>query len=73
MATNILNPSDKTRNRAAWISAIASILIFAIKVFAYRLTGSAISNQRTHYLLTVLHFHPFIAFTTACSVQGSNL
>ncbi|MFM6929794.1 MAG: cation diffusion facilitator family transporter [Bdellovibrio sp.] len=41
MATNILTSSDKIRNRAAWISAIASILIFAIKVVAYRLTGSA--------------------------------
>lgn len=41
MVTNALIPSDKTRNRAAWISAIASILIFGIKVFAYRLTGSA--------------------------------
>ncbi|MDG0817157.1 cation diffusion facilitator family transporter [Bdellovibrio svalbardensis] len=40
VATNV-NPSEKYRNRAAWISAIASVFIFLIKMGAYRLTGSA--------------------------------
>lgn len=35
------NHAEKYRNRAAWISAIASLCIFLIKMGAYRLTGSA--------------------------------
>lgn len=38
--SSIPNSSDKFRNRAAWISAIASVLIFALKLGAYKLTGS---------------------------------
>ncbi|KYG67030.1 cation transporter [Bdellovibrio bacteriovorus] len=41
MAESIFNTTDRIRNRAAWISAIASILIFLLKVYAYRLTNSA--------------------------------
>ncbi|WP_413586158.1 cation diffusion facilitator family transporter [Bdellovibrio sp. HCB274] len=41
MVTQSISLSDKIRNRAAWISAIASIAIFALKVAAYRMTGSA--------------------------------
>ncbi len=41
MVTVSSTQSDKIRNKAAWISAIASFLIFAMKVVAYRLTGSA--------------------------------
>ncbi|MBV2167514.1 MAG: cation diffusion facilitator family transporter [Bdellovibrio sp.] len=40
MADSITNLSDKTRNRAAWISAVASFLIFVLKIGAYKLTGS---------------------------------
>ncbi|KYG69268.1 cation transporter [Bdellovibrio bacteriovorus] len=41
MASDILSDSaNKIRNRAAWISAIASFLIFALKMGAYRITGS---------------------------------
>lgn len=40
MADSII-PSDRIRNRAAWVSVIASLLIFLLKVYAYRLTGSA--------------------------------
>lgn len=32
--------SDKMRSRAAWVSALASILIFGMKIFAYKVTGS---------------------------------
>jgi cation diffusion facilitator family transporter len=39
--TSVAHPSDKIRNRAAWVSAIASLLIFAIKIGAYKITGSA--------------------------------
>ncbi|WP_413576727.1 cation diffusion facilitator family transporter [Bdellovibrio sp. HCB290] len=41
MVTQSVTASDKVRNRAAWVSAVASILIFALKVAAYRMTGSA--------------------------------
>lgn len=40
VASNVI-ASEKYRNRAAWISAIASLFIFLIKMGAYRLTGSA--------------------------------
>lgn len=33
--------SEKARNKAAWISAVASAIILALKVIAYRATGSA--------------------------------
>lgn len=33
--------ADKIRNRAAWVSAAASILIFLLKVYAFRVTNSA--------------------------------
>ena len=36
-----IEASNKIRNRAAWISAIASILIFLLKAGAYKMTGSA--------------------------------
>lgn len=36
-----ISAPDKIRNRAAWISALASILIFSIKAIAYKITGSA--------------------------------
>ncbi|MFV3407417.1 cation diffusion facilitator family transporter [Bdellovibrio bacteriovorus] len=35
-----ISSADKIRNRAAWISAIASVVIFTMKVVAYRLTSS---------------------------------
>lgn len=38
---SVIETSNKIRNRAAWISAIASILIFLLKAGAYKLTGSA--------------------------------
>lgn len=41
---SVSNPnsvSDKVRNRAAWISAIASTLIFGLKLVAYKYTSSA--------------------------------
>jgi cation diffusion facilitator family transporter len=41
MVTTSSTHSDKIRNKAAWISAVASFLIFAMKVAAYRMTGSA--------------------------------
>lgn len=41
MTENTLNSADRVRNRAAWVSAIASILILVLKMGAYRLTGSA--------------------------------
>lgn len=41
MAQSTLTTADRIRNRAAWVSAIASILIFLLKVYAYRLTNSA--------------------------------
>ena len=41
MAESVLNNTDRIRNRAAWISAVASILIFLLKVYAYRVTNSA--------------------------------
>ncbi|WP_413559609.1 cation diffusion facilitator family transporter [Bdellovibrio sp. HCB209] len=41
MVTTSSTHSDKIRNKAAWVSAIASFLIFAMKVVAYRMTGSA--------------------------------
>lgn len=40
MVQSILNSGDSIRNRAAWISAIASLLIFFMKIFAYKITGS---------------------------------
>ncbi|WII72208.1 cation diffusion facilitator family transporter [Bdellovibrio sp. 22V] len=40
MAKSLSNPADIIRNRAAWISAIASLLIFLLKMAAYRVTGS---------------------------------
>lgn len=40
VATNVLS-SEKYRTRAAWISAIASLLIFLLKIGAYKLTNSA--------------------------------
>ncbi|KHD89004.1 MAG: cation transporter [Bdellovibrio sp. ArHS] len=42
MASDVLSDSsNKIRNRAAWVSAIASLLIFGLKVGAYRITGSS--------------------------------
>ncbi|WP_413583276.1 cation diffusion facilitator family transporter [Bdellovibrio sp. HCB288] len=41
MVTQSITVSDKIRNRAAWVSALASIAIFSLKVAAYRMTGSA--------------------------------
>ncbi len=32
--------SDRIRNRAAWVSAVASLCIFALKLWAYRVTES---------------------------------
>lgn len=40
MSESSLTVADRIRNRAAWISAIASIFIFLLKVYAYRITGS---------------------------------
>jgi len=40
METNPNNTSDKARNKAAWISLVASVVVFAIKVGAYYLTYS---------------------------------
>lgn len=37
----VATSSEKFRNRAAWISAAASLAIFLLKIGAYRLTGSA--------------------------------
>src|SRR5215469_13645821 len=37
----VASSSEKFRNRAAWISAVASLAIFLLKLGAYRLTGSA--------------------------------
>jgi len=39
--SSVLSSSDKIRNRAAWVSAVASLLIFALKIGAYKITGSA--------------------------------
>jgi cation diffusion facilitator family transporter len=41
MSVSLPNSSDKIRNRTAWISAVASILIFALKLVAYKYTNSA--------------------------------
>ncbi|MNJ93322.1 Ferrous-iron efflux pump FieF [compost metagenome] len=41
MTIKALNSADQIRNRAAWVSAIASILIFFLKIGAYKITGSA--------------------------------
>lgn len=41
MGTSASISADRLRNRAAWISAGASLLIFILKVYAYRLTNSA--------------------------------
>lgn len=40
MTNSIVKSADSIRNRAAWISAIASILIFTMKIVAYKITGS---------------------------------
>lgn len=40
MAINLNKSSDTVRNRAAWISALASVAIFALKMGAYKITGS---------------------------------
>jgi cation diffusion facilitator family transporter len=40
MEISPLSSSEKTRNRAAWISLLASVLIFGMKVGAYYLTHS---------------------------------
>lgn len=41
MAESAKITADRIRNRAAWISVIASVLIFLLKVYAYRITNSA--------------------------------
>lgn len=41
MSTSIPTSSDKIRNRTAWLSAIASLVIFILKIAAYRMTNSA--------------------------------
>jgi cation diffusion facilitator family transporter len=41
MSVSLSNSSDKIRNRTAWISAIASTLIFVLKLVAYKYTSSA--------------------------------
>jgi cation diffusion facilitator family transporter len=33
--------SNKLKNKAAWVSMVASCLIFLLKIFAYKITGSA--------------------------------
>lgn len=40
MTAPMTTSSDKIRNRAAWISALASLLIFILKIGAYKITGS---------------------------------
>lgn len=40
MVQSAQNSGDSIRNRAAWISALASLLIFFLKIFAYKITGS---------------------------------
>lgn len=46
---------DKIRNRAAWLSAIASIVIFTLKMVAYRMTGStAILSDALESIVNVL-------------------
>ncbi|WP_374077208.1 cation diffusion facilitator family transporter [Bdellovibrio bacteriovorus] len=40
MANSVTTKSDSIRNRAAWISALASLTIFGLKVGAYKITGS---------------------------------
>lgn len=55
MANSFVLNSDKTRNRAAWISAIASILIFFLKMVAYRITGStAVLSDATESIVNVI-------------------
>ncbi len=40
MSDSRILTADRIRNRAAWVSAVASILIFLLKVFAYKITNS---------------------------------
>lgn len=55
MTETILSDSEKTRNTAAWVSAIASILIFAMKMAAYRVTGStAVLSDALESIINVL-------------------
>lgn len=41
MQKTMPSSSDKIRSRAAWVSAVASVLIFSLKIGAYKVTGSA--------------------------------
>lgn len=40
MGNSQADTSAKFRNRAAWVSTVASILIFGLKISAYKITGS---------------------------------
>lgn len=56
MVTSSSTPtSDVIRNRTAWVSAIASILIFGMKIGAYKITGSpAILSDALESIVNVI-------------------
>lgn len=52
---NLPLPHDRVRNRAAWISALVSTLVFLLKIAAYRYTGStAVLSDALESIVNVL-------------------
>ncbi|MEN0058904.1 MAG: cation diffusion facilitator family transporter [Bdellovibrio sp.] len=55
MTEKIISSPDRVRNRAAWISALASLLIFLLKMGAYKMTDSpAILSDALESIVNVI-------------------
>lgn len=55
MANTAINSSEKNRNRAAYVSVVASCAIFVLKISAYRITGStAILSDALESIVNVI-------------------